>query len=263
MMNLKKFAVAFAASCLLSAPAFAQSVYVTVNKVGVPKYVADVLVAEQKAEGVEDGEVLQNNVRDHLINRELLLAEARRAKLDKKPEILGMMDIASNGVLVRAFVEDYIKANPIADSDVTATYEQVKQQMAGTSEYRVRHILVEKEAQAKNIIAQLGKGIKFASLAKSSSLDPASKDKGGELEGWMSPAAFVPPFAQALTQLKKGQYSKEPVQTNFGYHVIMVDDVRSAQFPPLDQVRAQIRQSLSQQKVNNLLKELREKAEIK
>jgi len=259
-MSLRKFVAAFAASFLLSAPAFAEEFYVTVNGVGVPKYVADALIEEQKAAGVPDGEALHNAVRDALVRRELIVAEARRTKLDQKANVRGMMENARLSVLVRAYVNDYLKANPVSDTDINATYEQLKQQM-GTTEYNVRHILVEDEQQAKDIIAKLGKGDKFATLAKSS-LDESNKDKGGEL-GWMSPAAFVPPFAKALSQLQKGQYTKEPVQTDFGYHIIMVDDTRATQFPPLQEVQEQIRERLKQQKVENLLEQLRAKAKIK
>jgi peptidyl-prolyl cis-trans isomerase C len=260
MMLLKKFVAAFAASFLLSAPLFAEDVFVKVNGASVPKYVADVLIEEQKAAGVPESDEMINAVRENLIRRELLIAEARRAGLDKKPEIRGLMEIARLSVLVRAYIDDFLRANPVSDTDIAATYETIKQQQ-GSTEYHVRHILVGDEKEAKDIIAKLKRGNKFAALAKSS-LDVASRDNGGDL-GWMSPAAFVPPFAQALTKLRKGQYTQEPVQTDFGYHVIMVDDTRATKLPPLDQVRDQIRQRLNQQKVENLLEELRAKAEIK
>ncbi|MCL2020727.1 MAG: peptidylprolyl isomerase [Betaproteobacteria bacterium] len=259
-MILKKFAAVFAASLLLSAPGFAQDVFVTVNGAKVPKYVADVLIEEQKAAGVAESEEMLNAVRDALIRRELIVAEARRAGLEKKPEIQGMMENARLSVLVRAYIDDYLKANPVTNTDISATYETFKQQI-GNTEYHVRHILVENEKEAEEIIAKLKKGSKFATLTDSS-LDVASKDNGGDL-GWMSPAAFVQPFAQALAQLKKGQYTQTPVQTDFGYHVIMVEDTRATKLPPLEQVQEQIRQRLNQQKVENLLEELRAKAEIK
>ncbi|MCL2076239.1 MAG: peptidylprolyl isomerase [Betaproteobacteria bacterium] len=259
-MNLKKFAAVFAASFLVSAPVFAQATFVTVNGVAVPRYVADVLIEEQKAAGVPESAEMRDAVREALIRRELIVAEARRAGLEKKPEIQGMMENARLSVLVRAYIEDYLQKNPVSDADISAAYEMLKQQR-GNTEYHVRHILVAEEKEAQEIIAKLKKGSKFATLAESS-LDVASQGNGGEI-GWMSPAAFVPPFAQALSQLQKGQYSQTPVQTDFGYHVIMVDDIRATEFPALEQVQGQIRQGLNQQKVENLLEGLRAKAVVK
>jgi len=260
MMVLKKFAAIFAATLLLATPGFAEEILVTVNGVKVPKYAADVLIEEQKAAGVAESEDMRDAVREALIRRELIVAEARRAGLEKKPEIKGMMENARLSVLARAYIDDYLKANPVSKTDISATYETFKKQV-GSTEFNVRHILVESEKEAEDIIAKLKKGSKFATLAKAS-LDVASKDNGGDL-GWMSPAAFVQPFAQALSQMKKGQYSQTPVQTDFGYHVIMVEDTRATKMPSLEQVEDNIKQRLNQQKIENLLEELRAKADIK
>ena len=162
-------------------------------------------------------------------------------------------------LLVNTYLQDYAKAHPVSEADIKAEYDRIKAQL-GDKEYKVRHILVEKEEDAKAIIAKLDKGEKFATLAKQS-LDPGSKERGGDLD-WSSPNAYVPPFGEALTKLKKGEYTKTPVKSDFGYHVIQLDDTRPLTPPSFEEVKPQLQQRASQMQVEKLVRELREKAKV-
>lgn len=260
MLKLTKLSLALVASALISAPALAQSkTFATVNGQAIPQYVADAFVNEQKAQGAKDDPEFRNAVKEELVRRELLVTEAKKKGLDKKSEIMGQMEIAKQAILIRAFIADYIKANPVTDAQLKKDYDAFKAQL-GSTEYKTRHILVEKEDEAKAIIAKLDKGDKFADLAKQSK-DPGSKDKGGEL-GWSIPGAFVKPFADAMVKLEKGKYSKEPVKSDFGYHVILLEDSRNLTPPPFEQLKPQLTQRANQQKIEQLIEELRGKAKV-
>ncbi|MGB4467745.1 MAG: peptidylprolyl isomerase [Azovibrio sp.] len=260
MLKLTKLSLALVAGALISAPTLAQSkVFATVNGQAIPQYVADAFINEQKAQGTKDDPQFRTAVKEELVRRELLVNEARKKGLDKKADIMGQMEIARQAILIRAFIADYIKNNPVSDAQLKKDYETFKSQL-GNTEYKARHILVEKEDDAKAIIAKLEKGEKFADLAKQSK-DPGSKDKGGEL-GWSIPNSFVKPFADALVKLEKGKYSKEPVKSDFGYHVILLEDTRNLTPPTFEQLKPQLTQRANQQKVEQLIEELRSKARI-
>ena len=261
MYKISRLAALLVAGAIVSAPALAQNkgAYATVNGQAIPQSVYDAFVAEQKAQGAPDSAELQNAVKEELVRREILAQEAKKKGLDKKANIQGQIELAKQAVLIRAFLTDYVQAHPISDAQLKAEYDVIKNNL-GSTEYKSRHVLVEKEEEAKAIIAKLDKGEKFSELAKQSK-DPGSKDKGGEL-GWSSPAAYVKPFGEALTKLKKGEYTKTPVQSDFGYHVIQLDDSRPANPPPFDQVKPQLQQRASQQQIETLVKELRSKAKV-
>ncbi|OIQ68222.1 putative parvulin-type peptidyl-prolyl cis-trans isomerase precursor [mine drainage metagenome] len=148
----------------------------------------------------------------------------------------------------------------MTDAQVKAEYDKFVAANGG-KEYHARHILVEKEADAKAIIAQLKKGAKFEDIAKKSSKDPGSGAKGGDLD-WAPASNYVPEFAQALTKLSKGQTTDTPVKTQFGYHIIRLDDVRDAKLPKLDDVKPQISQQLMQQEMAKYQESLRSKAKV-
>ena len=188
--------------------------------------------------------------------RELLVREAKKKGLDKNPDVKIQMDIQAQTVLVNAAVADWVKANPITDAELHKEYDAIKAQR-GEKEYKVRHILVEKEDEAKDIIVELQKGTKFESLATRSK-DPGSKDKGGDLD-WNAPGNFVKPFSEAMVKLPKGKFTAQPVQTQFGWHVIEVDDIRDAKIPPFDDVKAQLQQKVQRQRVEAYMKELKAK----
>lgn len=243
----------------IALPAFAQNV-ATVNGTAIPQSRADLLVTEQKSQGAPDSEQLRAAVKEELIRREVLSQEARKKSLDKSAAVQAQMDMARQAVLIRAYLQDFVKAHPVSDADVKAEYDKIKSQL-GDKEYKARHILVEKEEDAKAIIAKLDKGEKIDDLAKQSK-DPGSKDKGGDL-GWANPASFVKPFADALSKLEKGKYTTTPVKTDFGYHVIKLEDTRPLKAPAFDEVKGQLKQRLEQQRVEKHIAELRSKAAVK
>lgn len=264
MHKLSRLAALLVAGTLLSAPVFAAGKgegkpVVTVNGQAVPQYLYDAFAAEQKAQGAPDTPELHKAIKEELVRREILTQEAKKKGLDKKPEIAGQMDLARQAVLIRAYLADYMHSHPITDDKLKQDYEAIKTHL-GTTEYKTRHILVDNEDEAKAIIAKLDKGEKMSDLAKQSK-DPGSKDNGGEL-GWSSPSSYVKPFADALEKLKKGEYTKQPVKTEFGYHVIQLEDTRPLTPPPFEQVKPQLQQRASQQMVEQLVKDLRAKAKV-
>ena len=199
-------------------------------------------------------------VKDELINREILIQEADKLGLGTNADVKNQIEIARQSILIRALVADYLKKNPVKDADIKAEYDRFKAQ-ASDKEYHARHILVEKEDEAKAIIAKLKGGAKFEDLAKASSKDPGSAANGGDLD-WASPASFVKPFSDAMVALKKGELSETPVKTQFGYHIIKLDDVRTAKIPTLEEVKPQIAESLQQKKLQAFQQQLRSKAKI-
>ncbi len=225
-----------------------------------PQSQFDWMLKERTQQGQPDTPELRAAIRDELNTRELLMREAKKSNLDKNTEVKNQMDLAGQTVLVRAFVTEWIKKNPISDADLKKEYDQIKLQM-GDKEYKVKHILVEKEDEAKDVIAQLQKGGKFDELAKARSKDPGSKDRGGDLD-WNAPGGFVKPFADAMAATPKGKFSPTPVQTQFGYHVILVEDVREAKVPPYEEVKPQLQQRMQAAHLDKYFKELRSKGGV-
>lgn len=231
----------------------------TVNGKAIPKNRADALIAAQAAQGRPDSEELRQAVREELVRREILAQEAQRKGLDKKPEVQGQMDLARQSVLIGAYMQEYVKTHPISEDAIKKEYEAVKAQL-GDKEYKARHILVETEGEAKDIIARLDKGEKFEDLAKQSK-DPGSKDRGGDL-GWAAPSSYVKPFSEAMIKLEKGKYTETPVKSDFGYHVIMLDDSRELKLPSIEEAKPQLTQRLQQQMVEKHILALRSKAKV-
>jgi peptidyl-prolyl cis-trans isomerase C len=221
-----------------------------------PKAYYDLMLKDRLAQGQPDTPELRATLREELNTRELLLREAKKKGLDKSADVKTQMDLTSQTVLVRAYVADWVKANPISDAALQKEYDAIKAQM-GDKEYKVRHILVEKEDDAKEIIVLLQKGDKFEKLAERSK-DPGSKANGGDLD-WNAPANFVKPFSDAMVKLPKGKFTTVPVQTQFGWHVIQVDDIREAKVPPFDEVKPQLAQRMQGQQLEVYFKELRAK----
>jgi peptidyl-prolyl cis-trans isomerase C len=243
-----------------AAPASSAAGKVVVNGVTIPQSRIDAMNRELSAQGQPDTEERKLAVKEELVNREVLAQAAARRGLDKNPDIAAQMDMAKQAVLVRALFEEEVKKNPITDAQLEQQYEVFKGSM-GANEYKVRHILVDKEDDAKAIIAELNKGGDFAKLAKEKSKDPGSKDNGGDLD-WGPSARYVKPFADAVTGMQKGQTTPVPVKTDFGYHVIRLDDVRPLQVPPFAELKEQFRQRAQQQQIQKLVAELRSKAKI-
>jgi len=257
----------FAASIVLAAAALApiavqaQNVAV-VNGKPVPKSRVDAIVSQVQKQATQRGQQLPPDldklVRDKVVTDEILSQEAERRGLAASAEFKSQMEIARQTILIGLLSQDVEKKSTVSDAEVQAEYDKFKAQSSGT-EYKARHILVEKEDDAKALIAQLKAGASFAELAKKNSKDPGSAPNGGDLD-FASPQSYVPEFSQAMTALKKGEYTQVPVKTQFGYHIIMLEDTRAAQFPPLADVKPQITQRLTQQKATAFRDELRAKA---
>lgn len=233
---------------------------IVVNGVAIPQSRLDAMNKELTAQGQPDNPERQNAVKEELVNREILAQAALKRGLDKNADIQAQMEMARQAVLVRALFESEVKANPISDADLQKQYEQFKGSM-GNNEYKVSHILVDKEDDAKAIIADLNKGGDFAKIAKEKSKDPGSKDNGGDLD-WGPSARYVKPFADAVQSQQKGKISAAPVKTDFGYHVIRVDDVRALKVPEFAEIKEQFRQRAQQQQIQRMVMDLRSKAKV-
>ncbi|MBR7791903.1 peptidylprolyl isomerase [Undibacterium sp. FT147W] len=239
-------------------PAMAQNLAV-VNGKAIPSSRVDAMVKQLASQGQQDSPQLRAMVKQELINREVLMQEAEKSGLASNAEVKNQLEIARQSLLIRALMIDYVKKNPVSDAEVQAEYDKAKAQ-AGDKEYHAYHILVEKEDDAKAIILKLKAGAKFEELAKQSK-DTGSAAKGGDLD-WATPATFVPAFSQAMTALQKGQFTETPVKTEFGFHIIKLDDIRTAKFPTLEEVKPQIVDGLQQQKVQAYQQALVKKAKI-
>ena len=239
-------------------PAMAQNLAV-VNGKPVPSSRADAMVKQMATQGQQDTPQLRAMVKEELVNREILIQEADRMGLSSSTEVKSQLEMARQSIVIRALVADYVKKNPVSDADMKAEYDKFKSQ-AGDKEYHARHILVEKEEDAKAIIAKLKGGAKFEDLAKQSK-DPGSAANGGDLD-WAPPTAFVKPFSDAMIALQKGQVTETPVQTQFGFHVIKLEDSRAAKVPTFEEVKPQIAESLQQQKLQAYQQGLKKKAMI-
>jgi len=258
-MIVKPARLLLALCALAAAPAFAQTA-VTVNGKAIPSSRIDQMVQQVVASGKQpDSPQLREAAKKELINREVLVQEADKQGYGTHADVKAAIETARQGILISAMMNDYVKKHPVKDADVKAEYDKVKAANMGT-EYHARHILVDNEAQAKDIIAKLKAGAKFEDLAKQSKDGSASN--GGDL-GWMTPNKLVKPFADAMVALKPGQLTDTPVKTEFGYHVIKLEESRPVQVPPLEQVKGRIEEMLQQQKAAAYRDELMKKAVIK
>lgn len=209
----------------------------------------------------QGGKVPEDKLIDDLIAREVVRQYAEEQKLAAAdPAFAEKVDNFLRFSLSQAAAEDFVKKNPISDADVKKEYE-TKVASLGTTEYRARHILVDSEAAARDVIAKLDKGAKFEALARKLSKDPGSKEQGGEL-GWFAPQQLVPPFSAAVEKLKDGETTAAPVQTQFGWHVIQREESRAKQPPPFDQVKDQVRSAMQMQKFQERIEELKKSAKI-
>ncbi|MEX3899235.1 peptidylprolyl isomerase [Paraburkholderia sp. JPY432] len=258
-MTLKKTRLWVLLAAFAAAPAFAQNIAV-VNGTPIPKSRADALIQQLVHQGQQDTPQLQQAVREELVNREILMQEALRRGLPNRPDIKAQIAVAQQTVVLRGLIEDFVKNNQPTDAEVTARYNALVKE-AGGKEYHLHHILVDNEQQAKDLIAKIKAGASFEDLAKQYSKDPGSGKNGGDLD-WSDPKAYVPEFADAATHLQKGQMTDTPVRTQFGWHIIRVDDIRAVTPPPLEQVRAQIVQQIQQEKLQAFEENLRKNAKI-
>jgi len=197
---------------------------------------------------------------EELVQRELLVQDATQKQLDKSPELVAQLEAAKKALLTQADLQNFIKANPVTDAEIKAEYDSKVAAEKGT-EFKASHILVKTEAEAKKLIAELDKGADFAKLANKNSLDAKESQNGGDL-GWFSAAQMVAPFSEAVAALEKGKYSKEPVKTQFGFHVILKEDSRPVTPPPLEAVKEQLTPFLQRKKVQGMIETLRKQAKV-
>ena len=233
----------------------------TVNGTAISEKLIEMILKQQAAQGMPDNAESRKMIIDSLATQLILSQEAAKKGLDKTSEIADQLEMTRQSILAEAYVQDYMKSNTITDDMLKAEYDKIKAQ-ASVNQYKARHILVEKEADAKDIIAKLKKDPKaFAALAKSKSKDPGSKDKGGDL-GWFDPRSMVPEFGTAVATLEKDKFTEEPVKSKFGYHVILLEDTRPNPIPTLDQVKPGLTQQVQQQNFVKMVEDLKAKSKI-
>ena len=244
-----------------AAPASTEPAAATVNGTPLSQRTVDMVVRQGAGSGRPDTPESRKNIIDNLTLQMVIAQEAVKSGLDKTPEVAEQIDAMKQSVLANAYVKDYIKNNPVTDDMLKAEYDRIKATITG-SEYKARHILVEKEADAKDIIARLKKDPgAFAKLAMEKSKDTGSKAQGGDL-GWFDTRSMVPEFGDAVSKLEKGKFTTEPVKTQFGYHVILLEDSKPIEAPPLEEVKPQLSQQLQQQNVMKQVDALKAKAKI-
>jgi peptidyl-prolyl cis-trans isomerase C len=258
-LMLPRAAAWLLASAALLAPlaGWAQNIAV-VNGKPVPKARVEALLTQATSQGQARTPELESQVRDEVVLREMFAQEAERQGLPATAEFKAQMELARQSILIRELFNSYQKKHPITDAEIKAEYDKFKAQANG-SEYRASHILVDNEDEAKALIVKIKAGASFEELAKQSSKDPGSGEKGGDLD-WASADSYVPEFSQAMIKLKKGEMTEVPVKSQFGWHVIKVVDVREVQFPPLDEVKPQIQQRLMQIQMAKFRDEIRDKS---
>lgn len=235
-----------------------------VNGKAIPKSRVDAFIATVSAQAKAQGQQLPPNfeqqAKDEVLTREIFMQEATKRSLDASDDYKAQMELARQSILIRALVEDEKKKSSVTDAEVKAEYDKYTKENGG-KEYKARHILVEKEDTAKTIIASLKKGSKFEDIAKKQSKDTGSGANGGDLD-WANPASYVKEFSDAMIGLTKGKTTETPVKSQFGYHIIRLEDVRDAKLPSIDEVKPQIKQQLEQQKMTKFQENLRQSAKI-
>ena len=253
--------VALSAPGLALAQASAASNKVaTVNGVVISKAKVDAVVREQEAQGRKETPQMREDIRNHLIALEVIAQEANRKGLGKTPDFQLQLDLARSQILLQAFSADFFSHHKVSDDVLKAEYEKFKTKRMSEKEYKARHILVAKETEAKEIIEKLKKGGKFEELAKGS-MDTGSKDKGGDLD-WNESGGFVKPFSEALVKLEKGKYTETPVETQYGWHVILLEDVRPARIPAFEEVKDALQRRMMQGMFEKTIADLRAKAKV-
>jgi peptidyl-prolyl cis-trans isomerase C len=261
---MKKTLIAGALTCaLFASTAFATEIQVNGTPISQARIdaVTKMMNAQAQAQGQQADPRLPDMVKEQLITAEVLRQEAMRKGIDKQPDVRAEIENAEAMALANQLIKQFVGANPVTDSDIQAEYDRLKAATPPKKSYHAQHILVKTEAEANAIIAALKKGKPFAQLAKEKSIDPGSKANGGDL-GWNDAESFVGPFGDAMTKLARGQITSKPVQTQYGWHIIKLDDVRTEAFPPMDSLRPQLEQQLQSQRIQKYIADLRAKAKI-
>lgn len=248
------------ATALLLAPCANAQQVANVNGVAIPQARLDLFMKMLAANKQPDTPEIRNRVKEQLIMNEVITQEAVKKGLHKTPEIAAQLELQRQELLINAFAQDYAKANPITDETMRKEYERLKQS-APAKEFKARHILVDKEDEAKEILAQLKKGGNFEKLAGEKSKDAGSKARGGDLD-WGPTNRYTKPFAEALAKLKKGQTTDAPVQSEFGWHIIRLDDERATKIPTFEEFKPQLQQGMQQQQIQKMFADMRAKAKV-
>ncbi len=259
MNKLAFSALALAIGALVGGAAVAQNVAI-VNGKPVPSSRVDVLAAQVAKQGRPVDDAMRKNIREEVINREIFVQEAAAKGFEAGDEFKVQMDLARQSILIRELFADFQKKNPVTDAEIKGEYDKFVA-ASGGKEFKARHVLVEKEEEAKAIIASLKRGGKFEDIAKKQSKDPGSGQNGGDLD-WAAPGSYVKEFSDAMVKLAKGKYTEVPVKSQFGWHVIKVDDTREAKLPTFEQVKPQVSQQLEQKKLGDFQSALRAKAKV-
>ena len=256
---MKKSLLSVALLAAVSLPVWAQNIAV-VNGKPVPSSRVEALKQQVERSGRPVTPEMMGQIKEELIAREVFMQEARKRGLDATEDYKNQLELARQSILIRELFADFQKKNPVTDAEIKAEYDKFVAANGG-KEYRARHILVEKEDEAVALIAQIKKGGNFEELAKKASKDPGSGANGGDLD-WANAGSYVPEFSAAMSKLDKGQMTETPVKTQFGFHIIRVDDVRDTKLPALEEVKLQVSQQLQQQKIAKFQETLRAKAKI-
>ena len=263
MLTTRQILTISALSALFLSSAVCAQNAAIVNGKAIPKAQLDKLVQRSNQ---PDNPQVREQAREMLVTRELILQEANNRGVTQKESVREQLEQSKMGILIAAVFEDYVEKEGVAEAELKVAYEQVKSQYTG-KEYHVEHILVEKEADAKAITAQIKAGGNFEQIAKEKSKDPGSAPNGGDL-GWVSDKALVPEFSKAMVQLKTGQITDKPVKTQYGWHVIKLDDVRDVKAPSMEEIKDQLKQMITadqnwqKAKFSELMQKLRAKAKI-
>lgn len=258
-MKFTKSLIAIALLSFTPAVISAESV-ASVNGKDIKQSIYDYIAKDASARGQKVDAPVKEAIINKLVDSELVYQEAQKLGLDKQADYLAREELSRRELLTSTFLQDFINKNPVSDAETKAAYEEYKKAY-GDKEYSARHILVKTESEAAEIIAKLNKGGDFAKFAKEKSEDTGSKDKGGDL-GWFSPATMVKPFSDAVAKLPKGAMTAEPVQTQFGWHVIKNIDSRVAQPLAYDKVKEGLQKNLQQRNLDKMMVEIRAKAKI-
>lgn len=260
-MQTKIFAPALIAALLAGAVIAADKPVAVVNGVAIPQAQMDFILKQLAERGAKDSPELRAKIRDDMITKEVIAQEAAKAGLSKDSDVQVEMAMAQQNVLLKAYVQHYQKTSAVSEEVLKAEFDKMKAQQPATKEYDVRHILVKTEAEANDVIKSLKKGKKFEDLAKEKSQDPGSKDKGGLYEHVL-PGTMVKEFDEAMMKLAKGQVTQTPVKTQFGFHVLKLEDVRQAKGPSFDEFKGNLQQQIQGQNLDKIIADLKAKAKV-
>jgi len=243
-----------------NAKAAADKVLATVNGAPITEQMFE-FYARQRAERHpgSDAKTDRKKILNELINLEVVVQDAERKNIPQRPDVKARLAWQRSNLLASVDLREHLMTQSISKDQLQSAYNDALKHFPDT-EYHARHILLKTRKEAEEVIAQLNKGADFAKLAKEKSIGPTGK-KGGDL-GWFSPDQMVKPFAAAVAKLKKGQYTRQPVKTRFGWHVIELEGVRKVNPPSLNDVKKQLEEQIRNRQVQEYVNKLRKTAKV-